>query len=245
MSHQDTANPIIPNIEAPESLKTILRSVVDKMTDAIINKGIDLETGEIPFPIGNKTLDKDEFIAFVMFDWITDINEVIDNFNIVISDIGMLTKLDANFEGSPYRRFHLLLRTYFYEFYRLREIFNRFVKTLKINNVIDKESANNIKATFHDAFKVSIQIRNNLVHTRVNWKGKKHQYLNLAWVSDRIGYLLLDKKSLEIITLQDAIKNIANDYIEILANEGNRIRLINQKIVDYLVDGLDYLASRL
>jgi hypothetical protein len=105
----------------------------------------------------------------------------------------MLGGAESVFKGSPPKRFYQLIRTYFYEFYRIREIFYRFVKTLKVNNLIDKESAIRIKNLFHDAFQDTIAMRNSLVHKSVNWEGKNHINLHLVGGAHELGFMLLDK----------------------------------------------------
>lgn len=91
-------------------------------------------------------------------------------------------------------RFYLLLRTYFYEFFRIREIFNRFINTLKVNELIDKNKAKIIRDTFYDAFKDSIKIRNFLVHTNFQCEGRRHVDLILTDCCHHFGRIQYDLK---------------------------------------------------
>jgi hypothetical protein len=90
MSQIIDENHIIPEIEFPQSLRTILSSIIPKMVDAIRRDGIDPETGKIPLPIGFETLEKKEFIAFVIFEWMADTIEIIGNLNMILGDINPL-----------------------------------------------------------------------------------------------------------------------------------------------------------
>lgn len=133
MSQKTDKNQIIPELDISESLQTIMTTIQDKMMDAIERDGIDLETLKIPFPICSKTLERKEFIVYIMFEWIAETGLVIDSLNMILNDFKLLGISPDNFKGNIRTRFYLLIRSFYYEFYKFKETFNHFVNTLLKN----------------------------------------------------------------------------------------------------------------
>lgn len=229
MSYLCNESERIPQLEFPGHLIPILNSIQAKMVEAIERGGVDIEAGTIP--LGK--VEKEHSIPYLLFLWMAENNDVIDNLNMILWDMELLGSSMFRFKGSPEKRFYLLVRTYFHEFYRVREIFSQVVKGLEVHGLVNKNSVSKMRKIFHDAFQDTIKIRNKLVHGYVQWKGREHVELTLVGVSYELGWSLYHKESGKICELQSVIKQITHDYLQILTAEGCRMRNIIQSILDY------------
>jgi len=96
----------------------ILKSIKKNDPNSVVESGIII--------LGD--FNKKQKINLFLLSWISHINEVIYNLNLTISD---LKKLPTNYlfiTGSPYKRYQLLVRIFFYEFYRFKDIFHQSMK---------------------------------------------------------------------------------------------------------------------
>lgn len=218
----------IPPLAFPNELLPILSTFNDKMLGSLERDGPPIEDGGIN--LGK--LNDDELFTYTVFLWVSEISEVIDNLNLILDDFSQLAESHVLFRGSPKKRYYLLIRVYFHEFYRSREIFSQVLHALKSQGRTTKEEIRFIRETFHDAFAETIEMRNNIVHGSPNWVGKEHYDLNLvggAWDS---GHALADKDTGEIWSLQEVLFNACKKQMPVLYAEGERMRNVMQRIID-------------
>lgn len=138
-------NKKISHIEFPDYLKPSIISLRDKMLQAVKNGKMDIETGEINWG----KLEEDLSLPYGLLIWITETNDVLDNLNMILDDMETLKNSITMFRGSFQRRFYLLVRTFFYEFYRIKDIFNLFMKGLVKRGIINKKNADQLKEAFY------------------------------------------------------------------------------------------------
>jgi hypothetical protein len=223
----------IPNLEYPKAFLPILKSnIQNKIINAIKRNGVDKESGNIPMD----ELEKHELIPYWIFLWMAKNWEVIDNLNMILCDLEILGNSISSFKGSPRKRFYLLVRTFFNEFYRFKDIYSIFLKKLKNHGLLDKKTVNEVKIDFIDEFNIFMSIRNRLVHQCINWGGEPNFDLNLIGGAKELGYLTLDEKSGKILELQDILKDITDIYIDILEQEGRKMRNIIQSLLNTWAD---------
>jgi len=208
-----------------------LKTFDNKIKKSIENNDLQFfkEKGEINFGKSLKKIDK---ITFFYLNWIADINEVIENLNLIIGDLRLLGKSHIMFIGSPRIRFYLLLRLFFYEFYRFREIFNSNIKVFEIMGYINKEGILSIRKNFNEEFKTSISIRHNLVHKDINWKGQEHFDMQLISIAKDSGFMIIDKKTGEEIPVKKILEPLCIKYSDIFLVEGQRMSKILQYIIN-------------
>jgi hypothetical protein len=157
-----------------EHLEDITRSI-PLFVAAMKCDGLPDESGLINIGKVDEELD----VALFLVRWIGEVNEIIENLNIVLIDMRELPCKYIFLKGSPKTRFYLLIRTYFYEFYRFRESFGRIMKAAANRCYIRLHEVPVAREAFYKVFENTIRMRNNLVHGTVFWKGRKHFDLSL------------------------------------------------------------------
>lgn len=209
-----------------------LRRAGPLMISAMERDGLPIDTGSINIGEVDQELDH----ALFFFYWIADNNQVIENLNLVLADMRSLPTKHLLLSGSPRARYYLLVRTFFYEFYRFREIHHQIVKVAASRGYVDKRDVSSIRKTFHDAFETTIKLRNTLVHGSLVWKGKNHFDLNLVGDAWERGQALQDSKTGDIWDIGDVLEDICTSTADTLANEGNRMSFLLQNLVRIYVD---------
>mgnify|MGYP001073826589 CR=1 FL=1 len=217
----------VEELDFPSQYMEILKQAPDLMLQALKRDGPPIESGLIN--IGK--IDESMKTAFFFFHWVTEINEVIKNINIILSDMRELPKNYIMLKGSPSKRFYILYRMYFYEFYRFREIFSSFVKIAAERHHIKRDEAKSLRKLFHDAFSEVIGVRNTLVHNSPIWKGEDHfdlSFFGSAWEQDMV------MKHLETGEIHDISKPLARvcpKTADILEGEAKRTSYVLDKII--------------
>lgn len=134
------------------------------------------------------------------------------------------------FRGSPKVRFYSLIKTFFNEIYRIRDMLNQFLSDLQKLGKIKKTEIKGAREEFSEIFDKSIEIRNSLVHGHPTWKGKGHFDINLVLGAAETGHALADKKTGTIWSIQDVLKENAEFYFAHMKEEGLFIRTFLQKL---------------
>jgi hypothetical protein len=125
----------IPDIPFPPEHLEDLKKLGPLMIASMERDGLPIATGQIK--LGR--LEPEVDIAFFYFTWTSEANEVIQHLNMVINDLRCLHKNFRVLGGSPWTRYELLMRTYFHEYYRMREILSTFLSILKDRGHITKQ----------------------------------------------------------------------------------------------------------
>lgn len=201
------------------------------MIEAMERDGLPIESGQINVGKVDRHLD----VALFFFRWVAENNKIIENLNMVLNDMRALPTDYVLLKGSPKTRFYLLVRTYFYEFYRFREIHNQIVKIAAGRGYVNRDEVPLARKAFHDAFEGAIELRNGLVHGTPLWKGQRHFDLNLvasAWERDLV---LQNKETGEIWEIGGVLKDICNYTADGLRDEGNRMSSLLKKLIEIYV----------
>lgn len=231
--------PIEPLI-FPEIIKNELSGFTDKMMLSLKENGPSVESCK--YDIGK--LNSDELFVYTIFIWFSEITDIIDNLNLILCDLSELPEKHLIFSGSPKQRFYLLIRTYFNEFYRTREIFAQILHGLKSQNRITKAEVKGIRKTYHDAFKDMHDLRNSFVHDSPDWHGKEHHdlvFIGSAW---DMGKIFKHNETGEIWNIQDVLYNSCQKQTPILAEEGMRMQVTMQNLINIITDLLNPLTKR-
>ncbi|WP_139149239.1 hypothetical protein [Nitrosospira sp. Nsp13] len=216
----------------PEEHLADLKRSIPLMLAAMKRDGLPIESGLINVGKVDKELD----VALFFAHWITEINEIIENLNIVLIDMRELSNNYVLLKGSPEKRYYLLVRTYFHEFYRFRESFNRVIKAAASRRYIQPDEVPRARKAFQYAFEDTIRIRNNLVHGTVFWKGDKHFDLTLLSSARERGFAMQSCQTGEIWDIGSVLQDVCEETADILRDEGKRMSKVIQAIVRELVD---------
>jgi hypothetical protein len=224
----------IAELVFPEELQPAMSELAQHMAARATLTDL-LESGAIDPGVLSDRLSR----AYFTFQFIAELNEVIENLNLIVMDIGDLPTRHVLWRGSAYARFHLLLRSYFHEFYRLREIVSRLLKKAKKRGYIDREDVRFTQETLRAAIGDAIWLRNLLVHGSPTWKGQLHFDLNVLHAAHSAGGAIKMNDTGEVRQVKDGLAPICAHYEELLATEGNRASAILQKIADALHKTID------
>lgn len=178
----------------------ILKSIKKNDPNSVVESGIII--------LGD--FNKKQKINLFLLSWISHINEVIYNLNLTISD---LKKLPTNYlfiTGSPYKRYQLLVRIFFYEFYRFKDIFHQSMKLFRKLGFFKNDIEKSITDNFLKLFKNCIDTRNSLVHNEVIWKGEKHFKLFMVGLNYDFGYEVKDIKSGEVTKYSEVLCGVCD-----------------------------------
>jgi len=122
----------ISQIEIPDPIKKALVRIGNLMTEEMMaNPNWDYASGNLPIPKWTPYLS----LCFDVWLLICDINDIFENINIVLNDLKKLRERPDLFEkhinGNLRTRYNLLARTFFYEFFRIKECYNIFFGSLE------------------------------------------------------------------------------------------------------------------
>ncbi|MCS4307811.1 putative nucleotidyltransferase [Rheinheimera pacifica] len=222
----------IEDIPYPQKHMEDLKRLNPLMISSMERDGPPIESGSINVGYLDKNLD----VALFLFRWVVENNEVIENLNLVLNDFKTLPTNYVLLTGSPKTRYYLLVRTYFNEFYRFREIHNRTVKAAASRGYIESSNVAFVRKAFHEAFESAIDLRNNLVHCSTFWKGKKHFDLNLIVAARELGFGIKSIESGEMWEVREVLEDICSDTVNMMRDEAIRMSSLLKRILQDYVD---------
>lgn len=153
-------------------------------------------SGEVS--IGELSPEEDLAGAFVQLSCYVD--EIIDNINTVISDLGLLADSSRAFgDNHPFRRYKLLVRLFYYEFGRFEDAFGYYTLWLNHHKILDKKQRKSLMEDFHNEQKPLIVARSICLHDDPTWKPDTSPEIRILEGLDMFGLLAKDKdgKTLE------------------------------------------------
>ncbi|WP_052494138.1 replication endonuclease [Nitrosospira sp. NpAV] len=124
----------VEEISYPTEHLGSLKRAMPLIMAAIERDGLPIESGLIDLGAVDKGLD----VALFFFYWVSETNEIIENINAVLTDMRELPTNYAFLRGSPKTRYYLLVRTFFYEFYRFREIYHQVATPREAQTYLNK-----------------------------------------------------------------------------------------------------------
>lgn len=96
--------------------------------------------------------------------WIGDLNDIIDAINIILLDLSDLQNDKTSLKGDSIVRSEFLFRSFFSEFFRIRESSKLFFKILVKEGILNNQLKKLITEFFFTAFDYCYKIRNSIVH---------------------------------------------------------------------------------
>lgn len=209
----------IPLISLPNAIDEQLKRLTELLASKIEKDGINPNKGGIHLD----NLESDlEFVSF-LHKWVHEFNDVIENINIILNDLNHLPEKYKALPGSPEKRFHVLLRSFFHEFYRFREILGIFLSLAAKNGHIEKEGVKPIKDEFHNSFKNIIDTRNKLVHGAPSWHGKDYVLLTMFSIAyaESLKLIPIDANNSE--NLDACLSRLCDDVTRKLATDSKSV----------------------
>lgn len=207
---------LIPLIPYPRKHLANLKRLTPLIIAGMEKEGLSMKSGE--FDLGR--LDAKLDTAYFYFIWVSQTNEVIDHLNLVIRDLRALPQNFAILGGSPWNRYELLVRTFFHEFYRFRELLNTVLSAVAKRGHITKEELTTARDAFHGALEHTIELRNSMVHQDVRFKGQRHFELTFATMLHARGMTAIHKRTGKAMTPELALSRVCGPTSRVLLREG-------------------------
>ena len=217
----------IPEISYPLEYMEDLMRLTPLITETIKRDGLPIKSGEIN--LGK--LDLRLEIAHFYLSWISECNEVIGNLNLTLADLRALPERLHILGGLPWSRYKLLVRTFFHEFYRLREIFNTALSISVKRGFMTKSEQQLARNAFHDVIQEAIDLRNSLVHGRVSWSGEEHIELHLLSFARASGHRLVHRETGNEVSLERKLQQTCMKMVAVLQPEGVKVSTIMSAFV--------------
>jgi hypothetical protein len=223
----------IPQIAYPKELRFELQEINDRIVTSLKKEGTgSIEAGQgIPLGPLPRRLD----VMFTFFLWIADTNEILDNLNITLSDFRALAEQCLLFSNHR-KRVYLILRTFFYEFFRAKEVFNKFTKELLRLGLLQKGDVSPLRAEFAKAFKAVISVRNQLVHARFGWPERENVDLIIVSAANEFGCSVVKKDYEREFQMREALISLYNKYVPTLTAEAMVLSKTVQNMVDHIME---------
>jgi hypothetical protein len=118
-------------------------------------------------------LTKKQEIAYTFFGLFVEVDELIGNLNLILTDLDQLCENPSLFAQyrSPLKRYKLLLRSFFYEFSRFDDLFGYFMVWLERLSIISREERKTLRDQFYRMVKPMVDIRNTMLHQSFQLEG--------------------------------------------------------------------------
>jgi hypothetical protein len=158
---------IIRCIQPPKHLMPGFLDFANEVKRKCDERGVKFSEKEITEIFNNSFPGK---IRANFFLWIGDLNTIIDGINIILTDLFDLCENLNSFKGSSVIRSELLIRTFFGEFFRIRERSKIFIKLLADEDILNKKSKEMVIKLYFKVFDDTYEFRNMLIHQGVSFK---------------------------------------------------------------------------
>jgi len=221
----------IQSLEMPNGIKTEIKFLTEKGLQSIRTSKIPVyETGTID--LGELSYKEECYSTYVW--WIFRNHEVIESLNIVLADLDTLGKTPHLLDGPIDSRLHLIVRTFFNEFYRSKDSFYRFWKRLEKSKFVSRETVRVARAGFYKIHGDAIKFRNHLVHNFPAWRGKDEADLVLLSAAIKRGMALGSLETGTPIDIDAFLKGLIEKYSSDLLSQGVILRNHLQWLINEL-----------
>lgn len=217
----------IPEVPYPPEHLEDLKRLGPLLIASMERDGLPIESGSIKLGKLDPKLD----VAYFYFFWVAECNGIIENLNLTLNDLRSLPKIFSILGGSPWSRYELLVRVFFHEFYRVRELFNAVMSACVKRGYITKSELAIVREAFHGAIEETIKLRNSVVHGRPNWGGQAHFDLNLASTLQNRGERMVQQETGEEFNVEAALENACVKVAAALQAEGEKVSAIMNAFV--------------
>ena len=157
------------------------------------------------------------------FTWLFGCSGLLRDLHIVIDDIDALPEYCA----APHelcRRYFLLFRTFFNEFFRSREELANILARMRKVGIIDREAVRLVKTEYAAIFSAAIDLRNQLVHSRVGYRDVEKQ-LAIVATTEHLGYAVVRQDG-ERITTESVLRRACYELRSALVAESDCLRAV-------------------
>lgn len=227
---------LIPKIDYPEGPKSQLREIAERLLtkDGYYdqrNQSWKLKDG----------MTKKQHIADIYLFVIIELNEMIGNMNIALSDIDHLLEIDFQLERNE-ERFRFLIRMFLYEYGRTEDIYNYFLSALEGAGILNREERRKSRQSFHEWHKPFKKIRNTLLHDRMGFSDDNYRKLMAIKLLKHLDEKLINKTTREKLDAAKIFKDMVSTKRNTLYKAGLGLREFWSIV---LIEGYNMIEERL
>jgi len=128
-----------------------------------------------------------------------------------------------------------LVRLFFHEFYRLREIFNTVMSSCVKRGYIEKKELAVAREAFYGVIEQTIELRNSVVHGSPSWQGQAHFDLHLTSIFYCRGEVLAHKQTGEKLSVSAALESACSKAVATLQEEAEQASKVMNAFVRDMV----------
>ena len=174
--------------------------------------------------ISVKGLTPEEQLAVDLMPILSMPNEIIENINIVMSDLDALSKSPRAFsDRNPFKRYKLLVRTFFYEFGRFEDAFGYFTLWVKNRDYLNKKQRREMMNGFYEQIENIVKIRNIYLHDDPSWEGSMSNEIAILEGCELFGMYVKDKQG-NILKWEDHLSPLCSRFQEVAFECTSNIR---------------------
>lgn len=172
----------ISNLKYPKVFESELSSLMDFFPDFV---EFDNEDKSISF---KKPLTRKERIATSYLRFISGVDDIVGNLNIVVADLDDLGRTTPLSPLDAERRYTLLTKVFFYELLRIRDDIGRFLKRLETDGIVTKDQRRKGRKLLEEQFQEHYLFRNVFLHGHSIPRSEEEHDLLLMSMFYKAGY---------------------------------------------------------
>lgn len=221
----------IEHIRVPDEIKFLANGICNRFPKIASKEGNNLSLADL----------SDEEVIAMKFIYISGlVNEIIDNVNIVMSDLLALSKSVRAFnDRHPYNRFKFLVRTFLYEFGRFEDAFGYYTQLLMNLGYINKKDRKTLMHDFYNEIEPVIKMRNAGLHDDIDWSRTTTPEVRILQSLDLFGLKAIDSSG-EALKWEQHVGSIClnkHDLFQILTSDmRTRWNMLFATAVGFLID---------
>jgi hypothetical protein len=209
--------PYLEDIHIPAEIQTLLRQIDDE-----IRKRDLVKDGKIFL----SRLTKKQEIAFTFFGLFVEVDELVGNLNLILTDLDQLCENPCLFVQyrSPLKRYKLLLRSFFYEFSRFEDLFGYFMVWLERLSIISREERKTLRDQFYRKVKPMVDIRNTMLHHSFQLEEAVPQEIFLLEAAESTGYILIQQLDGTVVDWKAMLSPVCAKNRDVLFQAASDVR---------------------
>ena len=129
-----------------------------------------LETGALPG--GDHTFPDSLWREYLVFILVEVLNDVIESLNIIIEDVEDLPRVASTLKGKPSKRIDLLVRGFYAEAFRGREVIRKIIGHLRRRGFVSRGDAKAMADAMQDQLGGTVTARHAFTHGEAGLTGK-------------------------------------------------------------------------
>jgi hypothetical protein len=207
----------INSVRIPDEIKYVL----DSIASAIPKYATLKEDG-----ISLRGLSEAQSLAVSWFKIFSSVDEIIENLNMTLGDLERLSKDHRRFgDKNPITRYQLLVRTFFYEYSRFQDLFERYTHWWVKQGMMTKAERRELMEAFYAQQELPIVLRNVLLHGSFSWAGQITHELTILESAEYFGFEVKHRKTGKVLAWDDHLSPLCNRVGEALTEAGRGMQV--------------------